>query len=641
MKKILFIFATTFALFSCEDQGDTEKPNVVLFYIDDMGYGDIGSYGATGFTTPNIDKLASEGMRFTHFYSPQAVCSASRAGLLTGCYPNRVGINGALFPNSQKGLNPQEKTIAEMFKEKGYATGIFGKWHLGHHEKFLPLQHGFDEYVGLPYSNDMWPVGFDGKPREKSTHPVLPLIENNKMIREINTLEDQDDLTTIYTDRAVNFIDRNNDKPFFLYVPHTMVHVPLGVSDKFRGKSEQGMYGDVVMEIDWSVGEIIKRLKQYGIYDNTLIIFTSDNGPWLNYGNHGGSTNGLAEGKLTTFEGGQRVPAIFSWPNKIPSGTVSNRLACAIDILPTLTNFVGGTLPENKIDGVDISEVLLGDSTANPRNELYYYLGNNRLHAVRKGSWKLVLSHVYGSYNAEPGADGFPKPTVSTVAEKGLYDLRRDPGEDYNVIEYYPDVVTDLEKVVEKARVDLGDFLTNRKGKNVREAGWLGEKPEERKSIKHLGLSAKVIQLTKSNEKYSAAGPSTLLDGDFGTVDEVSVKWLGYEGENIELVIDLGKKVKVKDVNASFLRKYESWIFLPPSVKYLASVDNRKYDEIASIENLNLKKDNPTITSDFRAVVDKEVRYIKIVAESIGTCPDWHQGAGGKGWLFIDEVVIR
>ena len=315
MKPVIHIFLFTFLVFlipcstkSHEKQSKKSQPNFVVVFIDDMGYGDIGTQGATGWTTPNLDKMAREGMRFTNFYSAQPVCSASRAGLLTGCYPNRIGISGALFPQDTVGINPNETTIAEMLKEKGYTTAIFGKWHLGHHKEFLPLQNGFDEYVGLPYSNDMWPVHVDGthyKPGEgRHGYPELPLIERNETKELITTLQDQDKLTTLYTEKAVDFINRNAGDPFFLYVPHSMGHIPLGVSDKFRGKSDQGFYGDVMMEIDWSVGEIDKALQANGISENTVFIFTTDNGPWLNFGNHAGSAGGLREGKTTSWEGG-------------------------------------------------------------------------------------------------------------------------------------------------------------------------------------------------------------------------------------------------------------------------------------------------------------------------------------------------
>ncbi len=299
-------------------------------------------------------------MRFTNFYSAQPVCSASRAGLLTGCYPNRIGFSGALFPSDTVGINSNETTIAEMLKEKGYTTAIFGKWHLGCLQQFLPLQNGFDEYVGLPYSNDMWPIGVDGKRHTEEkwgTYPDLPLIEGNETKELITDLKSQDKLTTLYTEKAVDFINRNADQPFFLYVPHSMGHIPLGVSDKFRGKSEQGMYGDVMMEIDWSVGEIEKALQANGISDNTVFIFTTDNGPWLNFGNHAGSAGGLREGKTTSWEGGQRVPFIIKWPGKTPAGTICNKLGCAVDILPSFAKIAGANLPPLKIDGVDITEL--------------------------------------------------------------------------------------------------------------------------------------------------------------------------------------------------------------------------------------------------------------------------------------------
>ncbi len=440
-----------------------QSPNIVIIFTDDQGYGDIGCYGATGFETPNLDKLASEGLRFTNHYAAQPVCSASRAGLLTGCYPNRIGISGALFPHHSIGLNPEELTIAEMLKTKGYATAIFGKWHLGHHKKFLPLQHGFDEYVGIPYSNDMWPLKIDGTHAEqgegRGNYPNLPLIEGNTTIEELNSYAAQDKLTTLFTEKAVDFINRNSDKPFFVYVPHSMPHVPLGVSEKFKGKSEQGMYGDVMMEIDWSAGQIIQALKDNNVEKNTIIIFTTDNGPWKNYGNHAGSTAGLREGKTTSWEGGQRVPFIIKWPGITPKGAICNKLSCTIDVLPSLAEIVGAELPQQKIDGIDITELWKGNFVADPRKELYYYYGENNLNAVRKGNWKLVFPHTYGSYNTLPGNDGVGGPRIQTKVETlELYNMMRDPGEDYNVIDLYPKIVTELQVIAAKARKELGDL---------------------------------------------------------------------------------------------------------------------------------------------------------------------------------------
>lgn len=456
-----------------------QTPNIVLIFMDDMGYGDIGCFGATQYTTPNIDRLAATGMRFTNFYAAQAVSSASRAGLLTGCYPNRVGISGALSPRADIGLNPEEETIAEILKKRNYKTAAIGKWHLGHHREFLPLQQGFDEYLGLPYSNDMWPVFYDGTrniPPEysgKLDYPELPLIRGNEKIREIRTLKDQSELTTLYTETAVDFITRNKNHPFFLYLAHSMTHVPLAVSDKFKGKSEQGLFGDVMMEVDWSVGEIVRTLEKNGLTNNTLIIFTSDNGPWLNFGNHAGSAGGLREGKGTSFEGGQQVPCIMKWPKVIPEGIVCNKLASTIDILPTLAVITDAPLPEKRIDGVNILPLMKGDVKANPRAYFYYYYRGNSLEAVRKGNWKLVFPHPGRTYEGFlPGKDGMPgKVNDYFRFEGGLYDLRRDPGERYDVAKMYPEIVKELNELAEEARADLGDDLTGHPGKNRRASG--------------------------------------------------------------------------------------------------------------------------------------------------------------------------
>ncbi len=464
------------------DASRAHTPNVIIILMDDMGYGDIGRTGANKFDTPHLNSLACEGMQFTWYYTPQAVSSASRAGLLTGCYPNRIGISGALMPWAKVGINSEETTIAEMLKTQGYYTGIIGKWHLGHLKEFLPLQNGFDEYYGIPYSNDMWPVDFDGIPiRLKDTtnykmkYPALPLIEGNEKVAEVLTLADQDKLTTDYTVRAVRFIDENRERPFFLYLAHSMVHVPLGVSERFRGKSQQGLYGDVMMEVDWSVGEVLDALERNGIADNTLVIFTSDNGPWLNFGNHAGSTGGLREGKGASWEGGQRVPCLMRWPGVIPEGEICNKLVCALDIFPTLAEITGAELPKLRIDGVSILSLMTGDKDTVPRDEFLYYYQTNALEAVQKGYWKLVLPHSGRTYRGfKPGKNGWPGPTgIETIINPQLYDLRRDPGEWYDLADYYPDKVRELEALAEKARADLGDDLTKAPGANRRKIGTL------------------------------------------------------------------------------------------------------------------------------------------------------------------------
>jgi len=448
---------------TCKQEKTEEQrlPNIVLIFIDDMGYADVGCYGATGYETPNIDGLAQQGMRFTSFYVAQAVCSASRAALLTGCYPNRVGIFGAYNDQAKVGINPDEEIIPEVLKKKGYATACFGKWHLGHHRQFLPLQNGFDEYFGLPYSNDMWPVEYNGtalpEGHSKLRYPPLPLIDGNEKVAEIQTLEDQDTLTTRYTERAVRFIEKNKDRPFFLYVPHTMVHTPLGISNKFRGKSRQGKFGDVMMEVDWSVGEILRTLAKHGLENDTLVIFTSDNGPWLNFGKHAGSAGPFREGKGTSWEGGVRVPCVMRWPGNIPADSECDRMAATMDVLPTLAAISGAALPENKIDGVNIHPLLKGARDTNPRDHLFYYYGK-QLQAVRQGKWKLHFPHGYRSYEGvEPGKNGLPGPYAHGETGLELYDLENDIGEKRDVAKNYPDVVERLTALGEKARKELGD----------------------------------------------------------------------------------------------------------------------------------------------------------------------------------------
>ena len=441
-------------------------PNIVLIYADDLGYGDLGSYGAQGYQTPNLDRMAAEGIRLTNFYVATAVCSASRAALLTGAYPNRVGIRGALDHTARTGLNPDEKTIAEVLKERGYATAIFGKWHLGHHPQFLPTRQGFDEYYGLPYSNDMWPH----HPQTKNYYPELPLIEGERVI-EHNP--DQSRLTTDYTARAVSFIERNQQRPFFLYLPHTMPHVPLFVSEKFRGKSAQGLYGDVIEELDWSVGEILRTIGRLGLDRRTLVIFTSDNGPWLPYGNHAGSTGGLREGKGTAWEGGVRVPFIARWPGRIPAGVVSRAPLMTVDLLPTFARLAGAALAKDRrIDGADSWSILAGQRRASSATRARYFYWLDELHAVRRDKWKLHLPHPY-RHLATAGRDGQPGRDETRQTELALFDLDNDPVESNNIATQYPEIVKQLMTEVERARQDLGDSLTGRKGRNLRPAAKL------------------------------------------------------------------------------------------------------------------------------------------------------------------------
>ncbi len=457
-------------------------PNLVVIFIDDMGYADIGPFGAKAYKTPHLDRMAAEGMRFTDFETSSAVCSASRAALLTGCYHRRVGISGALNHRSNHGLHASEVTLAEIAKQKGYATACYGKWHLGHHPKFLPRQHGFDEYFGLPYSNDMWPwhprqKDWTEQQKREKGYPPLPLIDGDQVVDANVTPDDQKNLTTWYTERAVDFIGRHQDQPFLLYVPHSMVHVPLYVSKKFAGKSKRGLFGDVVMEVDWSVGQILNALRSHKLENNTLVIFTSDNGPWLSYGDHAGSAGPLREGKGTMFEGGYRVPTVMWWPGTVPANSTCDELASTIDILPTFAALAGARLPDHRIDGKDIRPLLTGKSDAQSPHEYFYcYYSGGELQAIRDRRWKLHFPHSYRTMAGKPGgSDGLPNAYSQGRIETELFDLKKDVGETTDVKDDFPDVVRRLEKAAQAARSDLGDKLTKTQGEGIRPTGRMTE----------------------------------------------------------------------------------------------------------------------------------------------------------------------
>ena len=439
--------------------------NFFVILMDDMGLGDIEANGAIGYSTPNINRLQSQSLTFTRYYAPQAVSGASRAGLLTGCYPNRIGMHGAPGPNSERGISAEEMTIAEVLKQKDYQCAAFGKWHLGDHRSFLPLQHGFDEFYGIPYSNDMWP----NHPTVK--FPDLPLIEGNDIV-EYNP--DQTQFTKNFTQRAVNFIKTNRNRPFFVYLAHPMPHVPLFVSDDFKGKSEQGLYGDVMMEIDWSIGTIFDTLKELKLDDNTVIVVTSDNGPWLNYGNHAGNTAGLREGKGVSFEGGQRVPCIVYWKGHTPEGGICHQMVSGIDLLATFADIADAPMPPLKTDGVSLVPYLNGDYSKNLRTHFAYYYRANDLEAVTDGHYKLIYPHKHRTYEGfEPGNDGKPGKVDEwhQLTDTLLYDLRRDPGERYNIIRQYPEVVKRLNQYADSVKADLGDNLSRTAGKGCRQPG--------------------------------------------------------------------------------------------------------------------------------------------------------------------------
>ncbi len=451
------------------------KPNIIIVYMDDMGYGDIEPFGMTGLSTPNFNKLAAEGLRLTNFNVAQAVCTASRAALLTGCYPNRLGLTGALLPESKLALNPEEQTIASLLKGNGYATAIFGKWHLGNRPPFFPLRYGFDSFYGLPYSHDIWPVDYHGQlitdtGNRRSKWPPLPIIENDRQIGTITSLTQQTHWTTSITERAVSFLKGHTQAPFFLYIAHPLPHVPLAVSEKFKGKSDLGLFGDVILELDWSLGEIMKTLDEQKLTENTILIVTSDNGPWVHFGNHAGSSGGLREGKGTPFEGGTRVPFLIRWPGHVAPGSVSGELVTNMDLLPTICALTKSNVPFKRIDGIDCSDFLVGKTKKSPREIFYYYYGN-RLMGVRYQHWKLILPHQSQSYvhGGALGEDGVPGTlNASNTVRGGLYDLAHDPGEVYDISSLNPDVVEKIMKYVEEAREDLGDEIAGRKGNNIR-----------------------------------------------------------------------------------------------------------------------------------------------------------------------------
>ena len=469
------------------DDRSAAVPNIVLIFADDLAYNDLGCFGSQKNRTPRIDQLAQQGTRFTDFYVSQAVCSASRASLMTGCYSNRVGMEGALNHTSPAGIHPDEYLLPEMLKSKGYATGMFGKWHLGLSPYFSPLRNGFDEYFGIPYSND----NSKYHPTLAEIMPPLPLYDGDEVIE---TDPDQKLLTRRITERAVDFIGRHRKHPFFLYVPHVMPHVPIFASDDFRGQSDNGLYGDVIQEIDWSVGKIMDAIQTAGLNDNTVVIFMSDNGPFLSYGAHAGDASPLREGKLTAFEGGVRSPCLIRWPDKIPAGRVCDEPMMTIDFWPTFASWVDAPLPKQPIDGKDISRILLDQPGAkSPHDALLFYTGTE-LHAIRSGPWKLHLAHTYlTKINDEVRDDGKPA-GFGTLAPKSitqsgvegiasrhgyriehltqsLFNLNSDPGELTDVSAQNGDVVERLIKIAEEARAELGDSLTAATGRANRPAG--------------------------------------------------------------------------------------------------------------------------------------------------------------------------
>ena len=469
---VLALMVMVFTSFQAEKKAAIAQPNIVVIFMDDMGYADLSCYGSTTISTPNIDQLAANGMKFTDFHVAASICTPSRTALLTGCYPQRLGLPKVIFPESKDnpgntGINPEEQTLAELLKGKGYATSMAGKWHLGDKKMFLPTQNGFDQYFGVPYSNDMTiapdmvlsenALLRNGMTREMiqnyatlkiaNKNHQTPLMKNKEVIE---FPADQSTLTKRYTEFCLDFINQQAGKsPFFMYLAHTMPHIPISASKDFAGKSKGGLYGDVIEEIDWSVGEIIKALDKKGVLDNTLVIFTSDNGPWLSYGNHGGSAGILRGGKFDIFEGGFRVPCIMSLPSVIPKGKVSNEFITSLDIVPTICEMTGTALPTKKIDGINVLPVLKGKKMRKILdNRYFYYFSENKLKAIRKDKWKYIIPINY-TVVTNPGKDGKNGKTESNKQEEALYNLDKDISERYNVIKENPGIANELKTALE------------------------------------------------------------------------------------------------------------------------------------------------------------------------------------------------
>ena len=446
----------------CGTSGDIDKPkslpNIILIFCDDLGYADIGCFGSTKHRTPKIDRIAKEGKRFTNFYVTSGVCTPSRASLLTGCYPRRLNMHEdteqhwVLLPIAKRGLNPDETTIAEILKTQGYATACIGKWHLGDQPEFLPTQQGFDYYFGIPYSNDMGPN------RYFPDQPPLPFVRNEEVVE---APVDQNSITHRYTEEIISFIRTNKHQPFFVYLAHTMPHVPIHVGDSFRGQSSNGIYGDAVEEIDWSTGKIVDILTELGIGGKTLLIFASDNGAQKNIG---GSNAPFSGWKGTTFEGGMRVPCVMRWPGKIPAGTESDELCSTLDLLPTFATLAGTEPPQDRvIDGKNIWPLISGTGDEKTPHDAFYYYFRRQLQAVRSGKWKLHLPLEVEQIKWDQVIMEGPGKKMA------LYDLGKDLQENSNVALKHPEVVERLMQLAEIAMTDLGD--SDRDGKNQRMAG--------------------------------------------------------------------------------------------------------------------------------------------------------------------------
>jgi len=498
-------------------------PNVVVIFIDDMGYGDIGPYGATKQRTPHLDRMAKEGMKLTSFYAAP-VCSVSRAQMMTGCYGARVSVPGVYFPGQSVGLNPTEVTVAERLKDKGYTTQIIGKWHLGDQPEFLPTRQGFDHYLGIPYSNDMLKKSADTK------IPVVPLLRDEKIV-ELMDGDAQTRLVEIYTKEAVDFIGRNKDKPFYLYFAHNAVHTPIHPGAAFAGKSQNGRFGDWVEEVDWSVGQVLEALRSQGLDKDTLVVFTSDNGPWLIKGTDGGSAGPLRGGKGSTWEGGMREPTIAWWPGHVPAGSVNDAVAGTIDLLPTFVSLAGGTVPASPvIDGRDITPILLGQSKESAREAHYYFSGYD-LQAVRQGRWKLALV-------PQPEGNNVKK-SPKLAAGLRLYDLDAEIGEQTDVAAQHPEVVAKLKALADKMAAEIGGKTPAAR----RPAGEVKAAKTLYPTIDYVPNDAKKDDAKKPAAKKAAAKPVALAQAKPGdTIASAAAPQVGQKAFVVTATVETAQR---------------------------------------------------------------------------------------------------
>ncbi|MEM0896806.1 MAG: sulfatase [Verrucomicrobiota bacterium] len=451
--KLPLILSHFFCALSAIVSAEDSKPNFVIIFTDDQGYGDLGCFGSTKIKTPNIDRLATEGRKFTSFMVASPVCTPSRAALMTGCYPKRVGMHQhVLFPASTKGLNPEEHTIADHLRQQGYATACFGKWHLGHHPEVLPTGNGFDTYYGIPYSNDMNHPDNKGKPKggwegmdilwadpeSTLTKWKTSLFEDEEIV-ELPV--DQRTITRRCTQKAIDFVKAKKDEPFFVYVPYSMPHIPLYVPDEVRDPNPLNAYTNTIEHIDTEVGRLLDTLDQLKLTEKTYVIYATDNGPWLSFKHHGGSAGPLREGKGTTFEGGQRVPCLMRGPG-IPAGTVCGELAGTIDLLPTIAALTATSLPSGKkIDGMDVSGLVTGEIEKSPRNEFVYYTSRGEIEGLRQGDWKLLVKKPRSPRRGK----GKAKAAATSKPEMLLFNLKEDMGEQSNLAGDRPGIVKKLE----------------------------------------------------------------------------------------------------------------------------------------------------------------------------------------------------